>query len=102
MKFVVKILKMNKKNIIIQTKDGYQLVSILKEPDSQPIKSVVQIQCCTGIKQSFYTNYATHLTQNGYITLTFDYWGIENPNQNLSKELKMSYQMGIVDVTYSF
>jgi predicted alpha/beta hydrolase len=67
---------MKRKEIIVTASDGYKLTATIKEPESQAIKGVVQIQCCAGLKQSFYSNFATYLSENGYVTITFDYRGI--------------------------
>ena len=67
---------MNNQEILIQAKDGFNLSATLREPSNESIKGVVQIQCGAGIKQSFYTNFATYLSENGYATVTFDYRGI--------------------------
>jgi predicted alpha/beta hydrolase len=66
---------MKEQQIQLQAMDGYQLAATIREPETS-IKGIVQIHCGTGIPQSLYANLACYLTENGYVTLTFDYRGI--------------------------
>lgn len=66
---------MRQQELTISAKDGFQLSAVLREPEV-PLKCVIQIHSGTGILQSLYSNFAIYLTQNGYVTLTFDYRGI--------------------------
>jgi predicted alpha/beta hydrolase len=94
---------MKTQNLVILAKDGYQLSAILKEPETQPIKGVIQIQCGAGLKQSFYANFASFLTQNGYATLTFDYRGIGKSKPKSLKGFEASLiQWAQLDMTAVF
>ena len=66
---------MKTQQLRISATDGYQLAAIVREPESEP-KGVVQFHGGTGIPQTFYGNLAAYLTENGYVTITFDYRGI--------------------------
>ncbi len=66
---------MNQTEIQLSARDGYPLSATLREPENT-IKGVVQIHSGTGIPQNLYSNLATFLTENGFVTLTFDYRGI--------------------------
>lgn len=63
------------KELKISAADGYQLTATLREPIIKR-KGVVQIHCGGGLAQHLYANFATYLTQQGYVTITFDYRGI--------------------------
>lgn len=65
---------MTTSEIQIIAKDGYPLSAILREPLGNP-KAVIQIHCGMGIPKELYSNFASFLALNGYITLTFDYRG---------------------------
>ncbi len=75
---------MTETTISIPAKDGYKLSAILRKPETG-IKGFIQIHCGTGIPQKLYANFAKFLSNNGYITLTFDYRGI---GQSRPKSLK--------------
>jgi predicted alpha/beta hydrolase len=47
--------------------------------------TVVIIASATGVKQTFYQNFAEHLSQNGITVITFDYYGI---GQSLGEPIK--------------
>ena len=57
--------------------DGYSLAATLRTPQTEP-KGVIQIQSGTGIPQELYGPFAEFLSAQGYITLTFDYRGINH------------------------
>lgn len=62
-------------SITIPARDGYNLSAKLFYPKTVS-KGFVQIHCGTGIPQKLYANFASHLAENGYTALTFDYRGI--------------------------
>lgn len=62
-------------NIQIKATDGYNLSATIRKTNRKR-KGVIQINCGTGIPQVVYSNFAQHLTDSGYDTLTFDYRGI--------------------------
>ncbi len=68
---------MKTEQTIITTHDGYSLGITLREPETG-IKGVVQINSGTGIPQYLYSNLASFLTENGFVTVTYDYRGIGN------------------------
>jgi len=57
--------------------DGYPLAVQLRRPEGRP-KAVIQIQSGTGIPQELYGPFADYLCVKDYITLTFDYRGINH------------------------
>jgi predicted alpha/beta hydrolase len=61
--------------IKIIAKDGYPLAATLRTPAADP-RGVVQINCGTGIPQKLYSHLAAFLSENGYVTITYDYRGI--------------------------
>jgi predicted alpha/beta hydrolase len=66
---------MTSSEIKIKAQDGFILSATLKEPKKEP-KGFIQINSGTGIPQSFYKHFANYLTDQGYVTITFDYRGI--------------------------
>ncbi len=64
--------------------DGYPLGATLRSPVGKPL-GVIQIQSGTGIPQELYWPFAEYLTARGYVTVTFDYRGI---NQSSPDTLK--------------
>ena len=67
-------IPMLKTQITIPSKDGLQLSGTLFEPDET--KGAMMIAPATGIKQQFYTSFASYLCENGYAVVTFDNRGI--------------------------
>lgn len=55
--------------------DGYLLTAMLRKPAGKAL-GVIQIQSGTGIPQELYGPFAEYLTAKGYVTITFDYRGI--------------------------
>ncbi len=69
------LLGMKQNTIHINTKDGYTLTGIIREPEDQP-KGTVIINTGIGLPQSIYSNFANFLAKKGYVSLTYDYRGI--------------------------
>ncbi|MEM9866105.1 MAG: alpha/beta fold hydrolase [Bacteroidota bacterium] len=78
---------MKGQQIIIPAKDGYKLTAILREPKAKA-KGVVQIHCGGGLPQSLYSNFASFLSENGFVSITFDYRGIGLSKPNNLKSFK--------------
>lgn len=90
---------MKKKEIKIQAKDGYVLTATLREPAQKPI-GYAQINSGTGIPQKFYRHLANYLTEQGYVTITFDYRGIGKSKPAKLKGFKATnFQWGELDMT---
>lgn len=88
--------------IKIPAKDGYLLSAIVKEPDTTP-KGVIQINSGTGVLQKLYANFASFLTESGYITVTFDYRGIGESAPTSLKDFDASMaDWGKKDITGIF
>lgn len=65
------------KQIEITTRDGLNIVTCVFEPPvSVSAKAGVIINSATGVKQSFYSRFASFLAKQGYQVITFDYRGI--------------------------
>lgn len=73
--FIINAEIMVEKQTTIPARDGYPLACIVREPEI-PRKGVVQIHSGTGIPKELYAHFAQYLTQEGYVTITFDYRGI--------------------------
>lgn len=65
---------MNKKDIAIECKDGFELAGTIYEPDF--INGAIMIAPATGIKRRFYNSLASHLSDKGYGVICFDNRGI--------------------------
>ncbi len=72
-----------KKEVLILARDGFPLHGILREPiqntvdgSIRPIRGIILICSGWGLHQSMYTQFAEFFTENGFITLTFDYRGV--------------------------
>lgn len=65
---------MVQESITILTVDNFPLAGILRIPKTS-IKGVIQINSGAAIPKELYGNFASFLTENGYITLTYDYRG---------------------------
>lgn len=65
---------MNVSDIKITCADGFELSATLYEPTN--LKASIMIAPATGIKQTFYHSFATHLAENGYGVICFDNRGI--------------------------
>jgi len=63
--------------LIIPALDGYPLAATLRTPAGQPL-GFIQVQSGTGIPQELYGPFADYLCAKGYVTLTFDYRGINH------------------------
>ena len=65
------------KPLTLHTSDGLPLGACLFEPEQgNKIKAGVIINAATGVKQAFYSRFASHLAAQGYVVLTYDYRGI--------------------------
>jgi predicted alpha/beta hydrolase len=53
--------------------DGVELAALLLEPKSP--KAVIQLNGGTGFKKEFYLAFAQYLTEQGYVTIIYDYRG---------------------------
>ncbi len=90
---------MTEKEIKIKTNDGYILSATLREPIQKP-SGFIQINSGTGIPQKFYRHFAKYLTQQGYITVTFDYRGIGKSKPETLKGFNATnLQWGELDMT---
>ena len=83
---------MRTEQLKIPALDGYPLGATLRTPEGKPL-GVIQIQSGTGIPQELYAHFAEYLTARGYVTLTFDYRGI---NQS-SPETLRGFEAKITD-----
>ncbi len=79
------------------TSDGFHLTASLFEPAEFNGK-IVLISAASGIKQEFYYNFATYLTENGFMVYTYDYRGIGKSIDTTIKTTNGSYTIwGIKD-----
>ncbi|HOY42147.1 MAG TPA: hypothetical protein PLX60_09805 [Chitinophagales bacterium] len=67
----------------ILSSSGNQMVLTIREPESI-IKGVIQLNSGTCIPQKVYWNFANYLTNNGYVTITFDYSDAFNYTSDVS------------------
>ncbi|MDX1375335.1 MAG: alpha/beta fold hydrolase [Burkholderiales bacterium] len=61
--------------IEIETRDGVRLGATLFRPDKAAARAVA-IQAATGVKQTYYADFAAYLAARGFMVLTYDYRGI--------------------------
>lgn len=80
-------MKTTIEHIKIPARDGYDLSAKLFQPTAIS-KGFVQIHCGTGIPQKLYANFAMHLAESGFTTLTFDYRGIAESSPKKLKGFK--------------
>lgn len=66
---------MMKEFLRIVTTDGFVLSATRFSPEN-PTSKVVLINSATGVKQKFYSSFATFLAKEGYTVYTYDYRGI--------------------------
>ena len=93
---------MHQDHIKITTKDGYHLSATIRKP-STATRGVIQFNGGTGIPQSVYANLASFLTENGYITVTYDYRGIGQSKPATLKGFSASLEdWAIFDMTGVF
>ena len=59
----------------IETKNGHRLSSTFYSPEGE-IKGAVLIVPAMGVAQQYYASFASWLTQQGYMAVTFDYSGV--------------------------
>src|SRR6478609_5530864 len=62
-------------SLTVSNTDGYPL-SVTRFDARQDNGKVILLCSATAVKQEFYANYATYLSEAGYIVYTFDYSGI--------------------------
>ena len=68
---------MNSENVRIQTENGHEIIGTVFRPAGETrTPRCVLIAAATGVKQFFYYKFATFLCENGFLVLTFDYYGI--------------------------
>lgn len=80
---------MIEKNIIIDTEDNVSLSATLFLP--KEAEHLVLISSATGIKRSFYFDFARFLCEKNTIVLTFDYRGIgDSKKSSQLREIRMS------------
>jgi predicted alpha/beta hydrolase len=90
------------KNIQVKAKDGFNISAIIRHPTAAP-KGVIQVNCGTGIPQKVYANLASFLTENGYITVTYDYRGIGlSKPKSLNGFVATIKDWGVIDMTSVF
>ena len=93
---------MKQENIKIKAKDGYFLSATIRKPLTK-LKGVIQFNCGTGIPQKVYSNIAIFLTEQGYVTVTYDYRGIgDSQPKNLKGFQSRIEDWGIIDMTSVF
>jgi predicted alpha/beta hydrolase len=64
-----------KESISVMARDGVKISATWFLTDN-PHEKVVLINSATGVKQSYYSDFATYLTKQGFNVYTFDYRGI--------------------------
>ncbi|WP_205161230.1 MULTISPECIES: alpha/beta hydrolase family protein [Arenibacter] len=89
---------MNKKDIAIECKDGFELAGTIYEPKS--IKGAIMIAPATGIKRRFYNSLATYLAENGYGVICFDNRGVGDSKKGSINQINASLiNWGRLDMT---
>ena len=63
------------KTFTIETSDGYA-ISATSFGEPTTTNKIIVISSAIGVKQSFYKNFATYLSNKGYLVFTYDYRGI--------------------------
>ncbi len=82
----------------ITTRKGYR-VTINFFESTTPSNRLVIIAPATGVKQTYYKNFATHLSETGINVITFDYAGIgQSKNESLKKFDTSAFNWGNNDL----
>ncbi|QES91847.1 hypothetical protein F0358_03525 [Empedobacter brevis] len=63
------------KTFQVETSDGFKIAAT-SFGENNATKKIIVISSAIGVKQSFYTKYATFLANKGYLVFTYDYRGI--------------------------
>lgn len=74
----------------ILTDDEYQL-SVTAYKPKHALSHTVIINCATGVKQRFYSNFAKYLSQQGFDVFTYDYRGIGESRPKRLRELHADF-----------
>lgn len=77
---------MIKKQLHLKTKLGHKIAVTIFKPNNP--KGIVVITSATGVKQNYYSDFATFLQTNEFIVCTFDYNGIGQSNSKTIKKIK--------------
>lgn len=80
-------IQIEQKQLEITCTDKQIISATLFQGLGTPLQGAVMIAPATGIKQTFYSTFASWLAQHGYCTITFDNRGI---GASLSKDVKNS------------
>lgn len=81
---------MFKEEVILKTKDGFDIFSSVFTPDGM-LKGGVVVNSATAVGQGYYEKFAQFLVQQGYVVITYDYRGIGRSavSNSRNKRLKM-------------
>ncbi len=79
---------MDKQDIKIECKDGFELAGTLYSPTS--LKGAIMIAPATGIKRRFYNSFANYLKENGYGVICYDNRGIGDSKKGSINEVNAS------------
>jgi predicted alpha/beta hydrolase len=89
-------------DILIEARDGFKLSATVRRPSGK-IKGVIQLNSGAGIPQKVYANLASFLSNNGYVTVTYDYRGIGHSSPPTLKGFQSTIEdWGILDMTSIF
>ncbi|RLZ11740.1 serine aminopeptidase domain-containing protein [Faecalibacter macacae] len=59
--------------------------------ENNATKKLIVISSAIGVKQSFYSKYATYLANKGYLVFTYDYRGIGESIPHKMNEIKARF-----------
>ena len=86
-----------KESLRIHASDGYRLAVTAFLP-KKANGHVVLINSATGVKQGFYSDFATQLAEQGFRVFTYDYRGIGNSKPSALKKFSASmHEWGTLD-----
>ncbi len=78
------------KTFSVETSDGYKITAT-SFGENNATNKIIVISSAIGIKQSFYTKYATYLANKGFLVFTYDYRGIGESKPGKMKDFEAHF-----------
>lgn len=78
------------KTFSVETSDGYKITAT-SFGENNATNKIIVISSAIGIKQSFYTKYATYLANKGFLVFTYDYRGIGESKPEKMKDFEAHF-----------
>jgi predicted alpha/beta hydrolase len=78
------------KTLSIETSDGYKIAAT-SFGENNATNKIIVISSAIGVKQSFYSKYATYLANKEYLVFTYDYRGIGESKPEKMKDFEAHF-----------